>query len=59
MLNIENAEGINSVVVYDAMGKVIASANANGVTSTQITLPSTIKGMIMVKVNSEVIKVAI
>ena len=57
MLNIENAEGINSVVVYDAMGKVIASANANGATSTQITLPSTIKGVIMVKVNNEVIKV--
>ena len=59
MLNIENAEGINSVVVYDAMGKVIASANANGETSTQIALSSTIKGVIMVKVNSEVIKVAI
>ena len=57
MLNIENAEGINSVVVYDAMGKVIASANANGATSTQIALPSTIKGVIMVKVNNEVIKV--
>ena len=57
MLNIENAEGINSVVVYDAMGKVISSANANGATSTQIALPSTIKGVIMVKVNSEVIKV--
>ena len=59
VLYIENAEGINSVVVYDATGKVITSANANGVTSTQIALPSTIKGMIMVKVNSEVIKVAI
>ena len=57
MLNIENGEGINSVVVYDAMGKVISSANANGATSTQIALPSTIKGVIMVKVNSEVIKV--
>lgn len=57
MLNIENAEGINSVVVYDAMGKVITSVNANGATSTQIALPSTIKGVIMVKVDSEVIKV--
>ena len=57
ILNIENAEGINSVVVYDTMGKVISSANANGATSTQITLPSTIKGVIMVKVNNEVIKV--
>ena len=59
MLNIENAEGINSVVVYDAMGKVIASANANGATSTQIALPSIIKGVIMVKVNNEVVKVMI
>jgi hypothetical protein len=58
ILNIENAEGINSVVVYDATGKVITSVNANGATSTQITLPSTIKGVIMVKVNNDVIKVA-
>ena len=58
VLNIENIEGIASVVVYDATGKVITSVNANGATSTQIALPSTIKGMIMVKVNNEVIKVA-
>ena len=57
MLNIENAEGINSVVVYDAMGKVITSANVNGVTSTQIALPSNINGVLIVKVNTEVIKV--
>ena len=57
MLNIENAEGINSVVVYDAMGRVITSTNANGATSTQIALPSTIKGVIIVKVNNEVVKV--
>ena len=56
-LNIENEEGINSVVVYDAMGKVITSANANGATSTQIALPSNTKGLLIVKVNSEVIKV--
>ena len=59
VLNIENIEGITSVVVYDIMGRVINSVNANGATSTQITLPSTIRGMIMVKVNSEVIKVVI
>ena len=59
VLNIENIEGIASVVVYDEMGKVIASTNANSATSTQIALPATIKGVIMVKVNSEVIKVAI
>ncbi|MBR5323502.1 MAG: hypothetical protein IKV14_01605 [Muribaculaceae bacterium] len=57
MLNIENAEGINSVVIYDAMGKIITSANANGATSTQIALSATIKGVLIVKVNNEVVKV--
>ena len=57
MLNIENAEGINSIVVYDATGKVITSANVNGATSTRIALPSNTKGLLIVKVNSEVIKV--
>ena len=59
VLNIENIEGINSVVVYDIMGRVITSVNANGATSTQITLPSTIKGAIIVKVNNEVVKVLV
>ena len=57
MLNIENAEGINSIVVYEATGNVITSANANGATSTQIALSSNTKGLLIVKVNSEVIKV--
>ncbi len=57
VLNIERAEGINLVEIFDATGKVISSANANGATSTQIALSSTIKGMIMVKVNSEIVKV--
>ena len=57
MLNIENAEGINSVVVYDAMGKVITSANANGATSTQIALTSNTKGLLIVKINNDVVKV--
>ena len=57
ILNIENTEGIDSVVVYDAMGKVITSTNANGATSTQITLPSNTKGVLIIKVNDEVIKV--
>ena len=34
ILNIENEEGISLVLVYDTMGRVIASANANGATST-------------------------
>ena len=57
VLNIENAEGINSVMVYDAMGKVITSANANGATSTQIALPSNTKGLLIVKINNDVVKV--
>ena len=57
ILNIENVEGINSVVVYDSMGRVITSTNANGPTSTQIALPSNISGVLIVKVNSEIIKV--
>jgi hypothetical protein len=57
MLNIENAEGINLVVVYDATGKVITSVNANGATSLQIALPSNTKGVLLVKVNNEIIKV--
>ena len=48
---------LNYAVVYDAMGKVITSANTNGATSTQIALPSTIKGLLIVKVNNEVVKV--
>ena len=59
MLYIESNEEINFVAVYDAMGKVITSVNANGATSTQIALPLTIKGMLIVKVNNEVMKVMI
>ena len=56
ILNIEKTEGINSVVVYDAIGRVIISSNPNGATSTQIALPLNIRGVIIVKVDSEVIK---
>ncbi|MBR5323305.1 MAG: hypothetical protein IKV14_00615 [Muribaculaceae bacterium] len=56
MLYIENAEGVNSIVVYDTMGRVITSTNANGVSSVQIALPSTIKGVIIVKVDSDIVK---
>ena len=56
VLYIENAEGINSVTVYDAMGRVISSGTYNN-SSVQISLPSTLKGVIMVKVNNEVVKV--
>ncbi|MBR2475875.1 MAG: T9SS type A sorting domain-containing protein, partial [Bacteroidaceae bacterium] len=56
VLYIENSEGVNSVTVYDAMGRVISSGTYNN-SSVQISLPSTLKGVIMVKVNNEVVKV--
>ena len=58
-LIIENAEGINTVVVYDATGKVMTSANVNGATSAQLVLPSTIRGVLIVKVNNEILKVLV
>ena len=57
VLYIENSEEITNISIYDMMGKVITSTNANGATSTQIALPSNTKGVLLVKVNSEVIKV--
>ncbi len=58
VLYIENAEGVNTVTVYDAMGRVITSGTYNS-SSVQISLPSTLKGVIMVKVNNEIVKVSI
>ena len=58
MLYIENTEGINSVEVYDATGKVIISDTYDS-NLAQIQLPLIIKGVVMIKVNSEVVKVAI
>ncbi len=60
VLYIENTEGINSVTVYDAMGRNLTpnpSPVERGATNAQIELPSAIKGVIMVKVNNEVVKV--
>ena len=59
VLYIESDEEITSVKVYDATGKVITSVNTNGATSTQIALPSNINGILILNVDSEVIKVAI
>ncbi|MBQ3555368.1 MAG: hypothetical protein IJA09_04035 [Bacteroidales bacterium] len=56
VLYIENAEGINSVEIYDTTGKIITSGTYNNA-SVQISLPSALKGGIMVKVNNEVVKV--
>ena len=56
VLYIESAEDINSVTVYDAMGKIITSGTYSNA-SLQIPLPTTLKGVVMVKVNNEVVKV--
>ena len=56
VLYIENAEGINSVVVYDTAGKIITSGIFNN-TSAQISLPTINRGVMIVKVNADVIKV--
>ena len=62
VLYIENAEGINTVTVYDAMGRNLTpnpSPVERGATNAQIELPSALKGVIMVKVNNEIVKVSI
>ena len=56
VLYIENVEGINTVEIYDITGRVITSGTYDS-KSVQIQLPSTLKGVIMVKVNNEVVKV--
>ncbi|MBQ3556013.1 MAG: hypothetical protein IJA09_07350 [Bacteroidales bacterium] len=56
VLYIENVEGVNSVEIYDTTGKIITSETYNNA-SAQIPLPTTLKGVIMVKVNNEVVKV--
>ena len=58
VLYIENAEGITSVEVYNSLGTPLYRRGAGGEdTSLQIALPSTIKGLLIVKVNNEVVKV--
>ena len=56
VLYIGNADGINSVEIYDTTGRVITSGTYDS-KSVQIQLPSTLKGVILVKVNNEVVKV--
>ena len=56
-LIVESSEEITNISVYDMMGRVITSTNGNGATSTQITLPSNTKGVLIVKVNDKVVKV--
>ena len=58
VLYIENAEGITSVEVYNSLGTPLYRRGAGGEDSSlQIALPSTIKGVLIVKVNNEIIKV--
>ena len=58
VLNIENEEGITSVEVYNSLGTPLFRRGAGGEnTSIQIPLPATLKGVTIVKVNNEVVKV--
>ena len=59
VLYIENAEGINSVTVYDAMGRTLLTPNPSPVERGKIAIPLNlnVKGLLLVKVNNEVVKV--
>ena len=59
VLYIENAEGINSVTVYDAMGRVLLTPNPSPAERGGIAIPLNlnVKGLLLVKVNNEVVKV--
>ena len=58
VLNIEKEEGITSVEVYNSLGTPLFRREAGGEdTSIQIPLPATLNGVIIVKVNNEVVKV--
>ena len=57
ILHIESSEDITSVKIYDAMGREVLAHNpTQGETSVEIALPN-VKGVLIVKVNSEAIKV--
>ena len=57
VLYIESTEDITNVKIYDAMGREILTPNPSfGETSAKIALPN-VKGVFIVKVNSEAIKV--
>ncbi|MBE6299245.1 MAG: LamG domain-containing protein [Bacteroidales bacterium] len=59
VLYIENAECINSVTVYDAMGRVLLTPNPSPAERGEIAIPLNlnVKGLLLVKVNNEVVKV--
>ena len=57
ILHIESSEDITSVKIYDAMGREILAHNPTpGEMRVEIALPN-VKGVLIVKVNSEAIKV--
>ena len=57
ILYIESSEEIANVKIYDAMGREVLAHNpTQGETSVEIALPN-VKGVLIVKVNSEAIKV--
>ena len=59
VLYIENIEGIKSVTVYDAMGRTLLAPNLSSVERGEIAIPLDfkVKGLLLVKVNNEVVKV--
>lgn len=61
VLYVKSNEEITNISIYDSMGRNILtpklSAVERGVPNAQIELPQALKGVIMVKVNSEIVKV--
>lgn len=62
-ITVKSSEETTDISIYDSLGRTIPipnpSAEDRGATYTQIELPTTLKGVIMVKVNNEVVKVVI
>ena len=57
MLYIESEEDITSVAIYDSMGREVLTFSPSPVEmGVEITLPN-VKGVLIVKVNNEVVKV--
>ena len=59
VLYIENSEGVNSVTIYDAMGRTLLTPNPSPVERGEIAIPLNlnVKGLLLVKVNNEAVKV--
>lgn len=63
VLYVKSNEEITNISIYDTMGRNILTTNPSpverGATNAQIDLPQDIKGVIIVKINNEVMKVKI